>query len=232
MSDAPRTEHQPEASASSLAIQISEVDEGRLGDIARLHVDAFPDSVLGRLGVEAVRRNYHWQLTGPHELTALVATEGDAVLGFIFGGIFRGSTIGFVKTQKWFLLRRVLTHPGILGRSVGWHRLALAARLLLRRAPATQIERPDGVPRRSFGVLAIAVAPDAQGRGVGGRLMKVAAERARAANFVGMHLTVHPENTSAVTFYRNLGWVEVREEGSAWSGQMRLELAPQPNGKS
>jgi ribosomal protein S18 acetylase RimI-like enzyme len=230
MSEARRTEPGSKELASA-AIEISDVDEGRLVDIAQLHVDAFPDSVLGRLGVEAVRRNYHWQLTGPHELTALVATEGDAVLGFIFGGIFRGSTIGFVKTQKWFLLRRVLTHPSILGRSVGWRRLALATRLLLRRAPATQIERPDDVPRRSFGVLAIAVAPDAQGRGVGGRLMEVAAERARRAGFVGMHLTVHPENTAAVTFYRNLGWVEVRDEGAAWTGQMRLDLTSQSTGK-
>jgi ribosomal protein S18 acetylase RimI-like enzyme len=207
------------------------VTEADLADIARLHIAAFPDSVLGRLGPEAVRRNYLWQLTGPHELTALLAVDGGSPLGFLFGGTFRGSTIGFVKREKWFLLRRVVAHPGILGRSVGWRRLALAGRLLARRAPHSQIEQPDQVPARSFGVLAIAVDPSAQGRGVGQRLMGLAQERALSAGFVRMHLTVHPENESAVAFYHRLGWTEVLES-SGWKGRMKIDLDGQVPGNS
>jgi ribosomal protein S18 acetylase RimI-like enzyme len=194
-------------------VEVRLVDSVHLEDIARLHVDAFPDSVLGRLGVEAVRRNYDWQLTGPHDPVALLATDGDEVVGFLVGGRFRGSTIGFVKKEKWFLAGRVLRHPGVLLDAVGWSRISLALRLLARRAPLTQIEDPGAVPNRSFGVLAIGVSPTARGSGVGRVLMGEAAERARLEGYSGMHLTVHADNAGALSFYRGLGWVEAASNG-------------------
>jgi ribosomal protein S18 acetylase RimI-like enzyme len=198
---------------TSGAVEVRLVDSVRLEDIARLHVEAFPDSVLGRLGVEAVRRNYDWQLTGPHEPTALLATDGDEVVGFLVGGRFRGSTIGFVKKEKWFLGWCVLRHPGVLLDAVGRSRVSLALRLLARRAPMTQIEEPSGVPHRSFGILAIGVSPTVRGSGVGRVLMAEAAQRARADGYSGMHLTVHADNEGAVSFYRGLGWVEAAPNG-------------------
>jgi hypothetical protein len=39
-----------------------------------------------------------------------------------------------------------------------------------------------------------------------------------------MHLTVHPTNTSAVAFYRGLGWVELKEPNGTWVGRMTLSL--------
>ncbi len=205
-------------------IEVHEVAQSDLPRIAALHVDAFPDSVLGQLGVEAVRRNYLWQLTGPHDLTALSATMDGEIVGYLFGGVFRGSTIGFVKREKWFLMRRVVTHPRILARGVGWKRVTLAARLVARRSSSPSTEVPAGVPRRSFGVLAIAVDPSTQGSGVGRVLMQVATESAREAGFESMHLTVHPDNHGAIGFYCLLGWVRVGSEVGAWSGRMTLNL--------
>lgn len=204
---------------------VRDVVEGDIDEIARLHVEAFPDSVLGRLGEEAVRRNYLWQLSGPHDLTALVALHDDVVAGFLFGGVFRGSTIGFVKRERWFLARRVITHPQILLRSVGWNRLALGARLLVRRAPTPRSENPAAVPPRSFGVLAIAVDPAAQGTGVGAALMTEARRRAEAAGFERMHLSVHPENRRALDFYRAGGWTELADPDGSWSGRMTCPLS-------
>lgn len=201
-------------------------DAGRsdLQRIAELHVDAFPESVLGRLGVEAVRRSYEWQLDGPHDTTALVAEVDGRVAGFLFGGVFRGSSIGFVKREKWFLAGQVLRHPAVVRGELGRDRLALAARLLVRRWNQPTPEDPAGVPRRSFGVLAIAVDPRAQGRGVGRALMDVADRRARSAGFESMHLSVHPDNAGAVAFYRTLGWEPVESTGGSWEGRMRRPL--------
>jgi len=197
-----------------------------LAGVARLHLQAFPDSVLRELGEEAVRRNYRWQLEGPHDLTALVAVHSEDTLGFLFGGVFRGSTIGFVKAERWFLARRVLTHPRILLRGVGWNRVLLGTRLLLRRMPPGQSEMPEAVPRRSLGILAIAVDPTAQGRGVGRALMEEATRRAVDQGFESMHLTVHPANATAVSFYQGLGWVPVPEADGVWTGRMKLDLIP------
>jgi ribosomal protein S18 acetylase RimI-like enzyme len=207
-------------------VEIRDACEDDLGAVARLHIEAFPGSVLGELGEEAVRRNYRWQLTGPHDLIALAAVDDDRLLGFLFGGVFRGSTIGFVKSQRWFLAQQVARHPRILLRGVGWNRLVLAARLLARRTASTpQPEQPDAVPRRSLGVLAIAVDPAAQGRGVGRGLMAEVSRRALAQGFESMHLTVHPSNYGALAFYRSLGWTELPEPDGSWAGRMSIELA-------
>lgn len=207
-------------------VEVRDAVEADLGDVARLHIQAFPGSVLGELGEEAVRRNYLWQLTGPHDLTALVAHDDDRLVGFLFGGVFRGSTIGFVKSQRWFLAGRVARHPRILLRGVGWNRLVLGARLLARRSSAPQPEQPDAVPRSSLGVLAIAVDPVAQGRGVGRTLMGEVARRATEQGFESMHLTVHPTNTQALAFYRSLGWSELVEPDGSWVGRMTVPLVP------
>jgi ribosomal protein S18 acetylase RimI-like enzyme len=206
-------------------VQVRAATDRDLAGIARLHIQAFPESVLGELGEEAVRRNYRWQLEGPHDLTALVATDGDELVGFLFGGVFRGSTIGFVKAERWFLARKVLRHPRILLRGVGWSRVGLALRLLARRSPTAQAEHPDAVPRRSLGVLAIAVDPTAQGRGIGRLLMGEVARDAVRQGFEAMHLTVHPSNVRAREFYRSLGWVEMPESDGRWVGRMTFALA-------
>lgn len=205
-------------------VEVRDVVPADLPDVARLHLQAFPDSVLGDLGEEAVRRSYQWQLDGPHDLTALVATVDATTMGFLFGGVFRGSTIGFVKSQRWFLARRVATHPRILLRGVGWNRLVLGARLLVRRTPPGRSEAPEAVPRRSSGVLAIAVDPAAQGQGLGRALIAEAARRAVAQGFESMHLTVHPTNTAAISFYRGLGWTPMPEPDGSWSGRMTFDL--------
>ncbi len=209
----------------SCEVTVDDLTEAQLSDVARLHLDAFPESVLGWLGAEAVRRNYRWQLTGPHLVTALAATRGDGELvGMLFGGVFRGSTIGFVKKEKWFLSRCVLMHPTVVTRAAGRERIMLAARLVAARSSPTQMEVPSAVPDRSFGILAIAVSPSAQGVGVGRQLMEEATERARAGGFARMHLTVHSSNHGAVAFYEGLGWTKVIEDSGAWAGRMALEL--------
>lgn len=215
----------PERASDATGVDVRAVTPADLTSIARLHLQAFPESVLGQLGVEAVRRNYAWQLDGPHELTALVGVVDGQVAGFLFGGVFRGSTIGFLRAEKWYLVGEVLRHPTILRGRVGRNRLGLALRLLGRRLRPAAPENPTAVPARSFGVLAIAVDPTVQRAGVGRLLMGEATRRARAAGFVGMHLSVHPENERGVRFYESLGWERAPEPDGTWVGRMRLALA-------
>lgn len=206
-------------------VHVRDVDIDDLGEIARLHREAFPESILSELGEEAVRRNYRWQIEGPHDLVAIVADDDSGTLGFLFGGVFLGSTIGFVKSQRWFLARKVLLHPRILMRGVGWNRVALGVRLLARRSAPGQSEAPEAVPRDSLGVLAIAVDPRSQGRGVGRVLIEEATRRARELGFSYMHLTVNPANDSAVGFYRTLGWEPMTPDGTSWAGSMKFDLS-------
>jgi ribosomal protein S18 acetylase RimI-like enzyme len=209
-------------------VTVRPATDADLGAVAVLHVAAFPESVLGQLGTEAVRRNYVWQLHGPHDVTAIVADLDGRTVGFLFGGVFRGSTIGFVKSQKFFLAGQVLRHPRVLLDRIGWDRIRLATRLVTSRWSTPAPEVPAAVPRSSFGVLAIAVDPTVQGHGVGRMLMGSAEAAARAAGFDAMHLSVHPENHQAVSFYESLGWRRAPEDDGTWAGRMRISLTGEP----
>lgn len=224
-SSSPRASRSPGVPSARREVHIRDVRPEDLPVIAELHRQAFPESVLGRLGSEAVRRSYTWQLDGPHEVTALVGVVDGRIAGFLFGGIFRGSMIGFLRRDKWFLAGQVLRHPGLLAGPLGRDRIGLAVRLLGRRpSPQPVPENPAAVPERSFGVLAIAVDPHVQGSGVGRLLMGEATRRAAASGFAGMHLSVHPDNERGVAFYRSLGWEPVNEPDGEWAGRMRVRI--------
>lgn len=69
-----------------------------LPHIVRVHRAAFPDSALTKLGSEAVRRYYLWLLIGPHDAVNVGAFDLENVLvGFCFGGKFRGALSGFLQ---------------------------------------------------------------------------------------------------------------------------------------
>lgn len=180
--------------------------------MADLHVAAFPRSELSRLGHEAVRRQYRWQLDGPHDLTAVAARSDGVLVGFLLGGLFRGSTSGFITHERWFLAGRVLRHPAVLVRRSGRRVVGIAARLLARRDHAVP-EQADRVPAGSFGVLVVAVDPASHRRGVGASLLRVAEERARGAGFERLHLTLHPGNVAALSFYTDQGWHRLKIAG-------------------
>ncbi|QXC60279.1 GNAT family N-acetyltransferase [Aquihabitans sp. G128] len=173
--------------------------------IAALHLAAFPHSALSTLGEEAVRRHYRWQFEGPHDLTALGAFSDDVLVGFLLGGVFRGSTSGFVKRERWFLVGQVLRHPHVLAQTSGRRVAPVATRLLLRRS-STAPEQPSRVPAGSLGVLVVAVDPDVHRLGVGTSLLRAAEASARRDGFERMHLTLHPGNVPALSFYTDQGW--------------------------
>ncbi|WP_426574238.1 GNAT family N-acetyltransferase [Aquihabitans sp. McL0605] len=202
------------------AVSVVDLTTDDLADIARLHLLAFPDSELGRQGTEAVRRSYLWQFEGPHDLTAIGARLDGRLVGFLFGGVFRGSTIGFLKREWPFLVGQAVRHPSTVLRRSSWSRITLALRLLVRRTPQPAPEEPTAVGPRSFGVLSIAVDPTVQGGGVGRAIMVEAERAAREQGFDQMHLTVHPSNEQAVRFYLGGGWQWQIDDDGERSGQM------------
>jgi ribosomal protein S18 acetylase RimI-like enzyme len=133
----------------------------------------------------------------------------------------------FLRANRLYLAGRVLRHPSLLRTSLVRERIALAMRLTLRfsrfrlpRAKAAAV--PQDV--RRFGVLAIATDPEIRGSGAGRALMLEAEARARREGYDAMVLTVHPDNTRAVTFYEQLGWERRVVDDSPWTGTMEKRL--------
>jgi ribosomal protein S18 acetylase RimI-like enzyme len=199
-------------------MEIRELTPRDLSSIAATHLRAFPESALTALGMEAVRRYYEWQLTGPHDVAAFGAFTENEMAGFCFGGVFRGAMSGFLQKHRKYLAWRVITHPWLLSSPLFRDRLGNGLSILKR------FSKPQGstakAPKQlSFGILSIAVDPRFQGQGAGKLLMAASETVARAQGFAEMNLSVHPANQQAIRFYESLGWQKVTKS-EAWSGEM------------
>ncbi|HHY89468.1 MAG TPA: GNAT family N-acetyltransferase [Chloroflexi bacterium] len=207
----------------STEVVIRRLEISDLKAVAEVHSRAFPDSALTRLGLEAVRRYYEWQLTGPHQVTPLGAFTGERLVGFCFGGRFQGALNGFLRKNRSYLLGQVLRKPWLLANPLFRDRAIAGLKNLFRRKRVREVAVPVTGKVYPFGILSIAVDPQGQGKGVGRALMAVSEEAARQQGFREMILTVHPDNEPAVRFYQSLNWHPVQENGF-WKGEMRKEL--------
>lgn len=202
-----------------MTVSIRPLNDADLTVVARIHIQAFPGSALTHLGYEAVRRYYEWQLHGPHDAERYAVVNGDDIVGFCFCGKFRGALSGFVKKNRFYLIGQILLRPWLLLGDEFRSRVATGLKALVK--PSTP--SPAVPPTPSFGILAIAVSPAAQGSGAGKVLMNQAERVARERGFTRMNLSVSIRNHQAIAFYERLGWRKVLA-GGEWRGEMVKEL--------
>jgi ribosomal protein S18 acetylase RimI-like enzyme len=205
-------------------VRVAALSHADLPDVVAIHIDAFPDSAITKLGRETIARYYAWLMDGPHDAKLMGAWTDTQLVGFCAAGVFRGALNGFLRANRRFLALHLARHPRLLLSPLVRDRLWLAVGVTFR---FSRLRRsPTVVPsqqRPSFGVLSIATKPRVHGSGAGRALMREAETRARARGFTVMNLTVHPDNARAVRFYEQLGWTR-RDENGAWSGSMQRVL--------
>ena len=118
----------------------------------------------------------------------------------------------------------ILTHPWLIGHGIVRERL----KETFDRSFKNKIKQPNKiiVPNRirPYGILAIAVDPNVQGKGVGKLLMNEEELQAKKLGFQQMGLTVSPKNMQAIQFYEGLGWQKVFTENQEWKGRMVKNL--------
>ncbi len=193
-----------------------------LDDVAAIHCAAFPKNAFTRLGCDAVRRYYAWQLEADHEAYAIAAFAGGAMAGYCFGGIVPSAIGGFLARNRGFIARRLAARPWLIADPLfaGWARKGARFLLASRRTPGRTADAAPAV-KRPFDILAIAVHPSFQGYGAGKALMARARRIAAENGFHVMTLFVDPANDRAIGFYQSLGWEKlVKRDG--WRGAMEL----------
>jgi len=209
----------------SESIEIRTLGQQDLSAVARIHLQAFPDSALTAMGLAAVRRYYEWQLMGPHDVSALGATDGSELIVFCFGGVFRGALSGFLQKNRSFLVWPVATHPWLAFNPLFRNRLAIGINALRRFSkPHKVVLANQSVKQSKFGILSIGISPNFQGTGIGKMLMAESEAIARKHGFKEMQLSVSSTNTQAIRFYEALGWEKVIRDG-IWAGEMIKLLA-------
>lgn len=214
---------------SQLAINISGVrlraiDANDLPIVTKIHGAAFPDSALTKLGHEAVRRYYEWQLVGPHQIIAIGCDDDGRLVGFCFAGVFYGAMSGFLNKNKRYLTRHILTHPWLMANPLIRERGMMSIKLIRRtRQKLIKTSSPSAQWTVSFGVLAIAVNPENQSVGLGRMMMDAVEEYARQDGHKKIGLSVATSNTKAIQFYEKQGWQKVMTQG-VWTGRMAKEI--------
>jgi len=167
-----------------------------LEEVVHVHTAAFPSFFLSELGPGFLREFYASFLVDPVGLAFVARNLEGEVLGVVAGPLDPRGYFKRLLIRRWwaFCLASV---PALLQRP------ACAPRLL--RAVLYRGETPSG-PTRAL-LSSIAVNPEAQGKGIGKRLVTRWLEAAHKRQASGCFLTTDAEGNDAVNaFYRNLGW--------------------------
>lgn len=202
-------------------ITIRTLSQKDLDSVVNVHINAFSDRALAGLGREAVLRYYEWQLQGPHDAVALGIFHGAELAGFCFAGVFRGALSGFLQRNRWFLVWQVVTRPWLIVSPFFRERISLAWNVLIRRS---NLAVSQTVTQKSFGILAIAIAPQFQSAGLGKRLMAETEQIAVGRGYFRLHLTVDVKNIQAINFYQNLDWQKLPASDGVWRGSMEKKI--------
>lgn len=199
-------------------IQLRDLSHRDLPAVAGVHMAAYPDNLLSRLGIEAVRRYYEWLLYGPHDMAARGCELDGSLAGFAFGGVFRGATAGYLRRNRGFLAWRLLSHPWLVGRKDVRERFASDLRWLGGK-PAVPAATAIPTTQRPYELLAIGVLPQARQTGLARALVEDAETIARSNNYARIAATVEAGSPDAVEFYEQFGWEKVIQNGR-WMGVM------------
>ena len=210
-------------------IQSQDIDE-----IASIHKASFSDRALTQLGIGAISRYYAWLLSGfPDTHPICVVTDHDEIAGFCFAGHYSGSFSGFLRTHKKYLVLSLIKRPWKFFNPVVREQVLLAIRTIknmmksqkttLVKPPIPNVSQHKPTIQSSWGILSIAVNPVFQKQGVGRILMEAVENHASSIGYSRLHLSVHPENKTAVDFYKRLGWGEQTHVGT-WQGLMEKRI--------
>lgn len=213
----------PEVPSLSQPIQVKLLSFHDLDAVAEIHLATFPSSLISRLGKEAARRYYDWQLNSQDEVSAIGAFDGDKLLGFCFSGIFTKALGGYLVSNRQYLMKRLILRPWLLLNPDFFRKIFRGIRLIIKfskrgkNAPSAS----DVTDTKSFGILAIATNPQFQGIGVGRLLMESSEQYAMGKGYQTVHLTVNGNNNKAIRFYEKIGYAKVSINTN---GQMMVKV--------
>jgi ribosomal protein S18 acetylase RimI-like enzyme len=203
-----------------------------LPSVARVHVLAFPNAAVSRLGQEAVRRFYATLMAGPPGTHGFGAFVNGQLAGYCFIGVRHELEPRFLRRNAVYLGWQLATHPWLLTYPLFRDRIGTAWRIVkrpfARRTPIALTARGDSVPESggiSRGIQYLVVAPEFHGKGLGEKLLLAGELYARDQGFTQIELSVFTDNHRAIRFYERMGWRRVPATGE-WNGLMAKSLAP------
>jgi ribosomal protein S18 acetylase RimI-like enzyme len=200
---------------------IRELTESDLPAVAGVHIKAFADSLLTRMGKRVVHKFYRWQSQPPNDCYAIGAFIDEKLAGFCFSGFFYDAEVYFIMRYWYLTIPGFIKNPELIRQVKPFKRMRYIIKSRIRRIRDKKVKTQESRPAiKRYGVLSIAVSPSCQRFGVGRDLMKSVYMDALQKGFELIQLSVHPDNEKAVKFYEKEGWTKDIDDKGTWSGVM------------
>ena len=204
-----------------MELDIKQLDINDINGIVDLHLSAFPDSLLTKLGRETLYRNYLWQFSSKNAeiYPTGVFIEGKLV-AYCIGGFLCGAVNGFLYNNRKHLMKAMMLHPTLLFKpeyfNKIWTGLKAYIRLLFSKRNRNLINGDVKLKtnRRQFGILVIATHPLYQKYSLGIRLMIEIENIAKNLSCETIILSVNTSNNISIGFYSLRGYKIVKEDNN------------------
>jgi ribosomal protein S18 acetylase RimI-like enzyme len=177
--------------------QVIEIQREYIDSVVKLHMSAFPNFFLTFLGPGFLKEFYRSFTYDPQGIGYIALdSETQQVLGVIVGSLVPDGYFKRLLIHRWWAfclasIGAVLRKPKVIKR--------------LFRALFYRGESPPG-PTRSL-LSSLAVAPKAQGQGIGQALVKVWTNHIQRLGSQGCFLSTDAiDNDATNNLYRKLGW--------------------------
>lgn len=194
-----------------------------LKKIAQCHIDAFPDSLSSKLGVNFVAKMFTWYLSGKNKFL-FFTQESNRVEGYCGGYLvdgsdnygassgmmqtgFQSAVIGLAK-KPWLLF-----HPELLKR-YKFIFINILRKFHIKNEKPLSVQLPNlkNEPLTA-GLVVIGVRPNLQQKGLGTLLQQEFERKAKEMGAEQLQLSVRTQNEKAIRSYKRNGY-EITEETS------------------
>ena len=207
---------------------VKSIDVKEIDAMASVHVDAFSENLMTKLGSIVVKRYYLWQFTDIEKYNKKIHSIGvfdnNELVAFTIFGIPRNAKIGFLR--KNFLILSFMAIINFHKYSFSDFKDVLKNISYLTRKILfffkKQKEPNISTKKDSYGILVTACKRDYEGRGFGTLLMRNA-EKIVKEHSTSLSLSVRESNTNAWKIYEVLGYEKVKDVNGNWIGRKMIK---------
>jgi hypothetical protein len=202
--------------------QIIELGFRDCDQIAKVHMDAFPESIFTIIGKSCVLKYYQWQFSEISRYDKLIYSYGivnkNKLSAYTIFGKPRIALYGFIRNNKWFLFTKTIKLLPLfnlyhLKTILYGFKFYLKKKMFKSNNSNKNMVIFDD---DRIGILITATSKDDDGRGFGTALMKKAEKVGKSDGFKYITLSVRSENINAIKIYQIHGYKKVIDKSGNW----------------
>ena len=199
-------------------------------DIAKCHMEAFPNSFSVKLGINYVKKMLSWYIVNKN--TFLIHTSEDNICtGYIGAKIIIPNSLGSTSSMIQFTFIEVFLNlfkrPHLLLDKIIRQRFSLIIKNILIKifVNKNKLEKKIKVNKEtSLGLIIIGVNPNFRLLGIGKKLINCFEMKAKELGIKKLQLSVLTSNINAIKFYKKNNWEIIKSDSKQTNMIKKIEI--------